>query len=159
MISIDSLRQYSYFSQLNPQQLQWLAASSKEILVEASSFLFHSDSDLTSFYLVTEGEFEVVFEAKNIETNNDQIGEARSMKQGIVVISRVGPGEILGWSGLVSPYKATSGVRAKNRATVLAFDCKKLLSHFEEDCSFGFQMLNSAALVIGRRLQDIYKGG
>jgi len=159
MFSQESLRQYLYFAQLNPEQLQCLVESSHEIRVEAGRFLFHIDSELEYFYLVSEGEFEVVFEAPKLEPTSSAYGESRQIQQEIVVMSRVGPGEILGWSGLVSPFKATSGVRTKIGATVQAFDCKKLLQCFEIDCNFGFHMLHTAALVIGKRLQDIYKGG
>jgi hypothetical protein len=58
----------------------------------------------------------------------------------------------------VPPFKATSGVKAKTGAKVWAFDCKKLLQCFEKDCNFGYHMLHTAAMVIGKRLQDIYKG-
>ena len=159
MISPESLRQYSYFAQLNEEQLECLVESSTDLTLDPGSFLFHIDSNLVFFYLVEEGEFEVVFESPKLDTTSGAYGAPSQIQQEIVVMSRVGPGEILGWSGLVQPFKATSGVRAKTRAKVWAFDCKKLLERFETDCNFGYIMLHTAALVIGKRLQDIYKGG
>jgi CRP-like cAMP-binding protein len=159
MISSENLRGYSHFAQLHDEQLSCLLESSHLVSVKAGDFLFHRDDELFFFYLVLEGEFEVIFESSKFNAAYATHRQPSELKNEIVVLSTIGAGEILGWSGLVRPFKATSCVLAKVSGRVMAFDCKKLLDCFEKDCEFGFYMIHSAALVIGKRLQDIYKGG
>ncbi|MEJ2263225.1 MAG: hypothetical protein P8X95_07250, partial [Anaerolineales bacterium] len=64
-------------------------------------------------------------------------------------------GDLFGWSGLVSPHKATASAKALDACLVLSFDCKELFKVFEEDCRFGYLMIQKAAQVIGERLRDI----
>jgi CRP-like cAMP-binding protein len=158
MISPETLRQNPYFAQLSEEQLNCLIEHSHEVTAKAGEFLFHRDDDLSYFYLVLEGEFEVIFEALKLNVAYETYRQPSELQREVVVLSVVKTGEILAWSGLVKPYKATSCVRAKTSARLMAFDCKKLLACFEQDCRFGFFMIHAAAQVIGKRLQDIYKG-
>lgn len=159
MISPETLRQYPFFTQLNEEQIKCLVDVSHEETAEAGDFLFHSDDDLIHFYMVIEGEFEIIFEVPKLEVDYENLGQPSRLKIENVVFSKVSPGDILGWSGLVSPFKATSGCRAKSSSKIIAFNCKKLLQCFENDCQFGFYMIQTAAQVIGKRLHAIYKGG
>jgi CRP/FNR family cyclic AMP-dependent transcriptional regulator len=158
MISSENLRQNPYFAQLNTAQLTCLIDYSQEVTAKAGEFLFHRDDDLGYFYLVLEGKFEVIFETPKLNVAYETYRQPSELQRETVVLSLVKSGEILGWSGLVKPHKATSCVRAKTDARLMAFDCKKLLACFEQDCRFGFFMIHAAAQVIGKRLQDIYKG-
>jgi CRP-like cAMP-binding protein len=159
MLSSEILRQNPYFAQLSEEQLKCIIESSHEVTAQAGEFLFHRDDDLSYFYLVLEGVFEVIFETPKLNVAYETYRQPSELQREGVVLSVVKSGEILAWSGLVKPYRATSCVRAKANAQLMAFDCKKLLECFEQDCRFGFFMIHAAAQVIGKRLQDIYKGG
>jgi CRP/FNR family cyclic AMP-dependent transcriptional regulator len=86
--------------------------------------------------------------------------------RGDLRIQTVGPGEILGWSWLIYPYKwHFSGVAvAETRAIALDGEC--LRTKCEKDPHFGYEMLKRLAQVMERRLDatrlqllDIYGMG
>ena len=72
-----------------------------------------------------------------------------------IVISTVGPGEVFAWSGLVPPHEATASARAVNACWVVAFDGLQLRNKFEEDCRFGYTMMQKVAEVSRGRLRDL----
>ena len=158
MISAETLRKHPAFSHLSNSQLQCLADVSKVITVEPGEFLFHKGDEIHNFFLVIEGLFEVVFETPKLVIEYEQYGQPSRMEKIHTVIGTIPPGDFLGWSGLVHPFNATSGIRSKGSGRLISFDCKKLLDCFEKDCEFGFYMIQNAAQVIGKRLNDIYKG-
>ena len=159
MISMQELRRCPAFAPLNPEQMEKLMATAKTISVAQGEYLFHEGEILTHFYLVLEGTFEILIQTPKLDIEYDTHGQPGRLEDEMVLIAKVEPGEIMGWSGLVPPHKATSGSRALTPSQVAAFDCKKLLHHFETDCRFGYYMLQTAAQVIGKRLQNMHTGG
>ncbi len=159
MFSSEKLQQIPYFSKLNEEQVECLLGASLLRTANRGEFLFHRGDFLHHFYLVETGEFEIIFESPKLSVEYESHGQPSQLETEQVRLSRVAPGQIMGWSGLVPPHQATSGGRALQTSKIIAFDCQKLLQYFEQDCNFGFLMMQTAALVIGLRLQDIYKGG
>ncbi len=159
MISTQELRRFPAFAPLNPEQIRNLITTAESKSVTQGEYLFHEGETLTHFYLVLDGSFEILLESPKLDIEYDIHGQPGHLRDEMVHLSTVGPGEILGWSGLVPPHKATSGSRAQSPSLVVAFDCKALLRYFQADCRFGYYMLQTAAQVIGKRLQDIHKGG
>lgn len=158
MISASILQQNPSFGIFKQNHIKRLLSVSKEMLIQEGDFLFHKGDVLEEFYLVLDGEFEILFETPKIEVAYDVHGQPSELKTEHMVLSVVNPGEITGWSALVTPYQATSGCRARRDGTVASFNCQLLFQYFEEDCEFGFYMIQTAAQVIGKRLSDIYKG-
>ena len=158
MITASTLRQHPSFAQLNDEQITCLVSVSHQVTIHAGDFIFHKGDELNHFYLVLDGDFEIIFETPKLEVEYEFHGQPSQLKMEYVVLSKVRSGEITGWSALVPPYLATAGCRAKQGGTLIAFDCQKLFECFEKDCRFGFYMIQTAAQVIGKRLGDIYKG-
>ena len=154
----ETLQQYPMFSQLNDDQISYLIEVSHEERADAGQFLFHKGDQLSHFYFVVEGTVEVLLELPKIEVEYATPGQPSKLQTEYVILSIVSKGDILGWSGLVSPFIATSGGRVKSACKLIAFDCKKLLKCFEEDCNFGYHMIQTAAQVISKRIHDIHKG-
>jgi CRP/FNR family cyclic AMP-dependent transcriptional regulator len=73
--------------------------------------------------------------------------------KGILRIQTVGPGEVLGWSWLISPFRwHFSGVAvAETRAVALDGEC--LRRKCEDDHDFGYELLKRLTQVIERRLE------
>ena len=158
MTSFETLQQHKIFSQLNNDQIDCLIENSHEESVDSGQFLFHKGDELSHFYLVVDGTVEVILELPKIEVEYNTPGQPSQLQTENVILSVVSEGEILGWSGLVPPFIATSGGRAKSACNLIAFDCKKLLECFEEDCNFGYYMLQTAAQTVSNRLHDVHKG-
>jgi CRP-like cAMP-binding protein len=73
--------------------------------------------------------------------------------KGDLRIQTVGPGEILGWSWLISPYRwhFTGVVVLETRAIALDGEC--LRNKCERDPHFGYEMLKRLSQVMERRLE------
>lgn len=159
MISAETLRQHPSFAHLTDHQIKILIDLSTEETISAGDFLFHKGAEIHKFYLVVEGQFEIVFETPKLVVEYEMHGQPSHLQMENSIIGTIESGDFLGWSGLVHPFIATSGIRSKKHSKVIAFDCRKLLECFEDDCTFGYYMIQAAAQVIGKRLNDVYKGG
>jgi CRP/FNR family transcriptional regulator, cyclic AMP receptor protein len=85
--------------------------------------------------------------------------------RGTVTLETLGPGEILGWSWLVPPYRSAFGARALDAVHVIALDGACLRGKCERDPALGFDLLKVVATVFVRRLEetrmrlpDLYSG-
>ena len=73
---------------------------------------------------------------------------------GPVTLETLGPGEILGWSWLVPPYRSAFGARALDAVHVIALDGACLRGKCERDPALGFDLLKVVATVFVRRLEE-----
>jgi CRP-like cAMP-binding protein len=140
MVSPELLRRYPFFAGLKMEHIAALAHVADEMVVEAGYYFFHEDEELDHFYFLLEGAVAIVIELPQQDRE--------------IVISTVGPGEVFAWSGLVPPHNATASGKAMTPCRVIAFDCRELRKRFEEDCEFGYLMMQKAAQVIRQRLRD-----
>ncbi len=155
MVSPELLRRYPLFAGLSYQEIVTLAELADEVTVETGHYFFHEGDDLHTFHLVMEGAVAIVMEvpAPGVEhTLSEQF--TRQFRTKDIVISTIGPGEVFGWSGLVPPHKATAGAKAMTPCRVITFSCPELLRTFEEDCRFGYLMMQKTAQIIRERLRD-----
>ncbi len=156
MISPEIIRRYPFFAGLSFSQIEFLAQNAEEALEEADAYFFHDGDRLESFYLVLEGEVSIVIELPDQTKKQTVAGQLTGdLTTKEVVVSTVGSGDVFGWSGMVEPHLATAGANAVTACRVVQFDCAALLAQFEEDCEFGFIMVQKAAQVIRDRLRDM----
>ena len=139
MVSPELLRRYPFFRGLRMDQIVVLAKAAEEMSVCKDFTFFKEGEELHYLYLVVEGE----------------VGTVMKLPQKEVIISTVGTGDVFGWSALVPPTIATAATRALTPCRVVAFDCKALRRRFEDDCLFGYIIMQNIAQVIRKRLQDL----
>jgi CRP-like cAMP-binding protein len=72
--------------------------------------------------------------------------------QDILVEERVA-GQLLGWSGLVPPYRFTLQARAPVATELLALPRRELETLFSRKPQVGYQVASNLARIIGQRLQ------
>jgi len=156
MITTKTLHQNSFFSKLNEEQLNYLLSVAHEENVKQGEFVCKINKKLDHFFLVLTGKMEVLFEVPKILAHYDSPGKPAQLENEFVSIAQLNPGEICGWSALVPPHISTSSVKAITPSTIISFDSKELLLVFEEDCKFGYFMLQAAAQAIGKRLRAVY---
>lgn len=58
-----------------------------------------------------------------------------------VTILTIEPGELLGWSAVVAPFRATVDAIATERTTLLAIDAAELRSQLARDCDLAAEVL------------------
>lgn len=155
MVSPEVLRRWPFFAGLNHDHVVAISKVANETDFEAGEFFFHEGDELSSFYLALSGKIDVVMEALDRGVEH-KVSEQflRELRTRDVVVTTLGPGDVFGWSGLVSPHTATAGAKAASDCRVVVVDARKLMDVFEEDCGFGYIMMQKAAQVIRDRLQD-----
>jgi CRP-like cAMP-binding protein len=156
MISPELLRRYPFFAGLEDSQILALAQVAVKEKVDEGHYFFHEEDKLDTFYLVVEGEVAVIIEVPDQAVEQKVSGQLTGKLQTKdIVISTVGPGEVFAWSGLVPPHEATASAKAATACWVVAFDGDQLRHKFEEDCRFGYIMMQKAAEVSRGRLRDL----
>ena len=74
--------------------------------------------------------------------------------RGPVTLETLEPGELLGWSWLVPPYRSAFGARALEDVHVIVLDGACLRGKCERDPDLGYALLKVVATVFVRRLED-----
>lgn len=69
-----------------------------------------------------------------------------------VTIATVEPGELVGWSAVVAPFRATADAVATERARVLAFDAAVLRERLQIDPELAAELLPLVLEAVSRRL-------
>jgi CRP-like cAMP-binding protein len=157
MVSPELLRRYPFFAGLTHENIVTMANLAEELSVDTGQYFFHADEDICCLYLTLEGGVGIVIEAPNHEIEqavSDQLLGA--VKTRDVVVSTVGPGEVFGWSALVPPHTATASAKALTPCRVVSFRCADLFKVFEEDCRFGYLVMQKATQIVRGRLHDMH---
>ncbi len=155
MISPELLRRYPYFAGLSEDRLVELADAAHEEDVPAGTVLFREGETLCCVFVVVHGAVGLTLA---VPVREAQPSVARQLTGDLptreIMVSSVGTGEVFAWSALVPPYRATATARALTDCRLLAFDATRLRAMFEQDCCFGYRMLQVALQVARDRLRD-----
>ena len=156
MVSPELLRRYPFFADLSPDQLVTLAQVGNELIVDEAHYFFREAEELRYFYIVVEGKVAILVDCPDPTVKQPVSGQLTgNLITQEVIISTVAPGQMFGWSALVSPHLATSSAKTLTPAHVISFDCQELHRRFEKDCQFGYLMILKASQVIRGRLRDM----
>jgi CRP-like cAMP-binding protein len=72
--------------------------------------------------------------------------------RGSVTLMTVEPGDVFGWSVLISPYRATSTVVSLEPVRIVAFDAGRLRERVRSDCELAAGIYPKLLEAIARRL-------
>ena len=78
--------------------------------------------------------------------------QVQGREQDVQVEERL-PGQTVGWSGLIPPYRFTLKATALLESEVIALSRSALLDHFARHPFVGYAITRNLAAVIGQRLQ------
>lgn len=154
MVSPETLRRYPFFAGLANEQVSGLARLAEEITVAKDNHLFHEGERLTAFYLVAEGQIAITLSKPDVVSRVIIPPPGARVRE--VTVSTVGPGDLVGWSALVPPYKATSSTRALTRCRCIAVNAAELRQLFELDSRLGYLMMQRIAQVARNRIHDLH---
>ena len=74
--------------------------------------------------------------------------------QGRVVLQTLGPGDLLGWSWLVPPYRWHFGARAVGIVQATELDAERLRSLADRDPRLGYALARQLLVIVLDRLQS-----
>ncbi len=127
---------HPFLGDLSIQHRLILASGVRPFQAAPGEYLAREGNTATAFYLIQAGHVA-------IET-------ARPDR--VVPIQTVGPGEILGWSWIVPPYRWRFDCRAGDHVQGLAFDAAWLRDKCDQDHELGYHFLRKLLAVIASRL-------
>jgi CRP-like cAMP-binding protein len=131
------LAKHPFFSGWEPHYFQLAVGCASNVRFNAGELLFREGEDANAFYLIRTGKvaLEVFFPGR-----------------GSVTMETVGPGEMLGWSWLIPPYRWGFDARATELTRAIGFDGKCLREKCEQDHEMGYDLVKRVASSLGQRL-------
>jgi CRP/FNR family cyclic AMP-dependent transcriptional regulator len=149
--SIDELvGAHPFAAGLNAEHLALVAGCAHNVSLDAGAMLCMEGASADTFYLLRRGQVSI---------------EVHQAGRGPIVIETVGPGDAVGWSWLVAPYRWTFDARALQPVGALAIDGACLRAKSLEDSALGFALLSRVTQELLERLQatrvrllDLYGG-
>lgn len=136
--TIAYLSSLSFFDSLDPEFIDFLADCAERRELDADQVLFRFHSPAKSFFVLVEGS--IIVEVAAIQGPPLQLQE-------------VGPGAVLGWSWLISPYQWSFQGRAELASVVYEFDGPRILKRCETDNGFGYSVLKLFSALMSERLE------
>lgn len=134
---VSDLAEQDFFIGLDPSFLAFLAGCATPRALKTDDILFRHDRRAQQFYFVRRGVISI---------------EVAAISGPALEMQHLGPGEIVGWSWLISPYRWHFQARALEDSDVLVFDSDAILARCESDPKFGYELFKRFSALMSRRL-------
>jgi CRP/FNR family transcriptional regulator, cyclic AMP receptor protein len=131
------LAEHPFTQGLGEHHLELLTGCASNIRFEPGQRIFRAGEEANQFYLVREGKLAI---------------ELFGAERGALTILTVGPGDVLGWSWLIPPYRWKFDAYALESARAIALNGKCLREKAEADHDLGYELLKRIAQVMEERL-------
>lgn len=135
----DIIAKQTFFRGLSAEHLRHLADNAMQTWFEADELIFREGDVANRFYLIVEGRVTLESFVTHGKT---------------VLLQTLGPGDLLGWSWLFSPYVWRVHARAVEPTEAIFFYGTRLLSACEADHDLGYEMFKRISEVMMQRLQS-----
>jgi CRP/FNR family cyclic AMP-dependent transcriptional regulator len=144
------LADYPPLSELSGAALEPMASSARIEQFEAGERILRTGDPADTFYVLRHGRVAV---------------EVPSSRGGSIIIETLEPGEVLGISWMLPPYRVTFDARCVEQCGVIAIDAAALRAACDADPSLGYTLYKHLSGVVRDRLQatrmqllDLYGG-
>lgn len=127
-----------FFEGLPEKFIPTLAKMASRQRFDEGDYLLRQNQDADQFFLILEG---LVLLKIHVTVH------------GAIPVETVGPGDALGWSWLLPPYRWHFDARAKAPTEVIGFDAAATREAIEADHAFGYEMYKRCMGVVVHRLQ------
>ncbi len=119
------LREHDFLKDLSAEQAHFLVSCAKNVRYRPGEFLLHEGHEPAAFYLIRHGRVAL---------------EIHVPGRGAIQMESLGPGDVLGLSWLIPPYREHLDARAVEPVVALAFGCQCLRDKLEADHDLGFAL-------------------
>lgn len=141
MISAYLLRNLELFNGLSDHEIALIAQVSRNEQFSSGQMLFKEGEPAVKIYALIEGEVEILkHDAGNV-----------------IIVDRVVPGKIFGWSALTEPAVLTASARTVKPTKLIVTDNNKLKCLFEKNPRMGYVVMSNLTRVISQRLSHFSK--
>jgi CRP/FNR family cyclic AMP-dependent transcriptional regulator len=132
------LREHPFLADVSDRHMEVLLGCASNAHFPEGSTLVQEGHIANKFYLIRKG---------RVALETDVVGRGRMR------IQTVGPGDVLGWSWLISPFRLHFTGTAVSDVLALALDGECLRKKCEDDHDLGYELLSRLSQVIERRLE------
>ncbi len=132
------IAEHEFFQKLDREYLDLIAGCGSNVKFDAGEQIFREGESADCFFLIRFGRVAV---------------EVFAPGKGHITIQTLQPGDILGWSWILPPYRWHHDAQALELVRAIAFDGKCLRDKSESDPRFGYHLMSQFAQVIVDRLQ------
>ena len=130
--------EHPFFAGLPEAYCTLVSGCARNVRFEAGQYLFHEVDPANEFYLIRHGRVAL---------------ELHAPERGPVTFQTLGPGELVGVSWLIPPYRWTYDARALTLVRATGMDAACLRQKCEEDHDLGYDMMKRFMPVLIQRLQ------
>jgi len=138
MISPELLRRYPYFAQISEDSLKAVAMIAEEKTIPRNTHLFSEGDPADSLSIIVRGEVSIQYVLGD--------GQRRT-------VDTLVDGDILMWSAMIEPYKATALGTASKDTQLIAIDARKLRGLCDRDPLLGYRLAMQIAKLLAHRLE------
>jgi CRP-like cAMP-binding protein len=126
---------------LTPAEAEEVLALGTRVHLDTGAELFSLGAPADHLYLVDRGRITLTLPM-----------QVQGREQDVQVEERL-PGQTVGWSGLIPPYRFTLKATALLQTELISLSRSALLEHFARNPYVGYAITRNLAAVIGQRLQ------
>ena len=137
-----TLGEQPFFKGLSERYLELLVNDSMLVTFSKDEQIFCEGDPANRFYLLTAGEVA-------LESSPDELEDAKDP----ILIELLGPGNVLGWSWLFSPYSWHFDARAVTAVEAIFLYGTRLREQCEEDHELGYELMKRINEILVNRLQ------
>lgn len=148
MLTADELLEFPPLARLGVEHRRLLADIAETVTFDPDERIFEEGQAATACWLIRTG---------RVTLDSGQPAGPR------YVVQTLGPGDVLGWSWLVPPYRWQLGATAVERVTAVRLDAAAVRAAADSDPAFGYPLLlGLVAALLPRlhgtraRLLDLY---
>lgn len=134
----DLLAEAPAFEGMATPHLELIAGCGQNVTFAEGAYLMREGDPADTFYVIRRGRVAL---------------ETFIPHRGGLTVETIDPGEPVGWSWLVPPFRTHLDARALTETHVLAFDGACLRGKCEEDAELGYELMKRFVPVIVNRLQ------
>ena len=132
------LAEHPLFRDLEPQYLELLVGCARNVRFNPGEFMNRDGEESNSFYLIRHGSVAL---------------DVFSPAEGAITFLTLGPGDILGWSWLVAPYRHHFDSRVVELTRAVQIDAKCLRGKFDRDHELERELYRRFVPIIVERLE------
>ena len=144
MISVDLLKQYTFFKGFRDEQIKILADIATQESYKADFLLWKKGDPAKNLYFLEGGKVLLFLDA--------YMGTTRPPV--FVSVDLITKGDVMGWSSVIEPYVYTLGARCIDDSKAIVFDGAKLRKLLDKDSKLAYKFMHATAKVIATRLNN-----
>lgn len=132
------IREHPFFAGLDEPVVSLVCGCAKNVRFEAKQYLFHQGDSADDFYLLRHGRVAL---------------EIAAPGRGALRFQTIEPGDVVGASWLIPPYRWQYDAQALELTRAIAIDASCLRGKCESDHDLGYEMMKRVVQILVERLQ------